>query len=215
MLTIILQIINVLRDSFRIKMKVLHTIMERKNVEGVQTPTYGLYIVDEVHREDLSVKRDGDIQFVDPCILNNSENKTLGVTLRCFVGLEIGEIVLVLCLQASSVCRLCVFVDCRVVYARASGAQELKSICIHVVGIVQDEAEKILLAIIFIIRDDYEDLDKGLPDTGDVLINSLDIDELELIKRLSEKGRYFFRRHVKSKIPPLEYCGSEYMCRLI
>ena len=178
MLTIILQIINVLRDSFRIKMKVLHTIMERKNVEGVQTPTYGLYIVDEVHREDLSVKRDGDIQFVDPCILNNSENKTLGVTLRCFVGLEIGEIVLVLCLQASSVCRLCVFVDCRVVYARASGAQELKSICIHVVGIVQDEAEKILLAIIFIIRDDYEDLDKGLPDTGDVLINSLDIDEL-------------------------------------
>ena len=150
----ILQSINVLQYSFLVQMKALHLILKRENVEGVQTPADRLEMADEVRREDLSVKRGRSLQFADPSILNNGENKMLVVALRGFLGLEIGELGRVLCLQAISGGRLGIFVYSRAIYARASGVQEIESIRSHIVGLVQDDTDEIFLALLLIIRYD-------------------------------------------------------------
>ena len=164
----ILEHTNILGDPLYFEVIALHLIMQRQEVEGMETCAPHLEVGEKLLWSDVGVERLCVSKFLHPRILSNGEDELLSLWPRRLVGAAVDALGLVrrFCARADNGCGI--VIDCRVVVSNACGFGKLRAIvrCLHCHR--PNESNGVVCAPRFVVRNLEEERRHDLPYSREV-----------------------------------------------
>ena len=160
--------------------------MQIQEVEGVATCAPRLEVVKKRLRRDVGVKLLRISKFLHPCILNDGEYRLRSLLLHHLVGAAVGALGFVRRFRARVENRRGIIVNCRVVGANLCGFDEFLTIarCVHCHKL--NEANEVVYASCFVVRDLKEEGRHNIPDLREVSVGRMAVYRLELFGCIGE-----------------------------
>ena len=179
LLLCILEHINILGDPIYFKVIALHLIIQYQEVEGMETCAPHLEVGKKRLWRDVSVKILRVLEFPHPRVSDNGKDELCSLLPLRLVGATVGSLGFVLCFRAHTYNKRGIVVDRCIVIAHSCGFEEFRAVARCVRCHRSNEADEVVCASRFVVRDFKEERHHNLPDSCEVGVGWLTIYRLE------------------------------------
>ena len=169
--------------------------MKLQEIEGMATCAPRLEVGKKRLWRGVGMKRLRVSEFPHPRIFDNGKDELLRLSPRRLVGAAAGALGFVRRFRAHAEDGHIIVIDCRIVGANSFGFWEFRTIVRCVRCHRPNEANEVVCASLFVVRDLEEERHHDLLDSCELGFGRLAVYQLQLFERIGEFRHNIFRRH--------------------